>query len=57
MNLDRNQLKTLITKAKSSELLVLNVNRIDKNSSTNCYKEIDKFIKSKDDCVVIVIKR
>ena len=57
MNLDRNQLKTLITKAKSSEILVINRNSLEKGSINKIYKEIDKFINSKDDYVITVIKR
>ena len=57
MNLDRNQLKTLITKAKSSEILVLSRNSLEKGSITKIYKEIDKFINSQDDYVITVIKR
>ena len=57
MNLDRNQLKTLITKSKPSEILVLTRNSLEKGSINKIYKEIEKFINSQDDYVITVIKR
>ena len=57
MTPDRNQLKNLITKAKSNELLILSVDSLDKNSYKNYQNEIDKFIKKSEDYVITVIKR
>ena len=43
MNYDISQLKNLISKAKPNEMLVLTVNKLEKNSLKLCQNSIDKF--------------
>ena len=57
MNLDKNALKRLIEQAKPIDLLVLSVNSLEKNSLQMCQKEIDKFAKKQEDCVIVLIKK
>ena len=57
MNLDKKSLKQLVEQSKPNEILVLQVNPLEKNSLQICLKEIDKFIKKQDDYVITVIKR
>ena len=57
MTPERNLLKNLITQAKTTDLLVLSVNSLDKNSYKNYTNEIEKFIKKSEDYVVMVIRR
>ena len=57
MNLDKKSLKQLVEQSKPSEILVLSVNSLEKNSLQMCQKEIDKFIKKQEDYVITVIKR
>ena len=57
MNIDKKSLKQLIEQSKPNEILVLSVNSLEKNSLQMCQKEIDKFIKKKEDYVITVIKR
>jgi len=54
--IDKKVLKKTIDTAKSSEILVLTVNKLEKNSLQMCQKEIDKFIKKQEDYVITVIK-
>ena len=57
MTLDKPSLKKLLEQSKPSEILVLSVNSLEKNSLQICQKEIDKFIKKQEDYVITVIKR
>ena len=57
MTPDRNLLKVLITQAKTTDLLVLSVNSLDKNSYKIYQNEIEKFIKKSDDYVLVAIKK
>jgi hypothetical protein len=57
MKIDLNTLKSLISKSKPNDILVLQVNPLEKNSLEICQKEIDKFIKKQEDYVITVIKR
>ena len=57
MNVDKPSLKKLIEQSKPNEILVLQVNPLERNSLQSCQKEIDKFIKKDDDYVITVIKR
>ena len=57
MKLDKNVLKRLIEQTRQGDLLVLNVSSLEKNSLQMCQKEIDKFINSRDDYVITVIKK
>ena len=57
MILDKNALKRLIEQVKPSDLFVLSVNKLEKNSLQICQKEIERFIKKSDDYVITVIKK
>ena len=57
MNVDKTSLKRLVEQSKPNEILVLQVNPLEKNSLQICQKEIDKFVKKDDDYVITVIKR
>jgi len=57
MNVDKTSLKRLVEQSKPSEILVLTVNSLEKNSLQSCQKEIDKFVKKDDDYVITVIRR
>jgi len=57
MNVDKTSLKRLVEQSKPSEILVLTVNSLEKNSLQSCQKEIDKFIKKQEDYVITVIRR
>ena len=54
--IDKKVLKKTIDTAKPTEILVLTVNKHEKNSLQICQKEIDKFIKKQEDYVITVIK-
>ena len=54
--IDKKVLKKTIDTAKPTEILVLTVNKLEKNSLQICQKEIDKFIKKQEDYVITVIK-
>jgi hypothetical protein len=55
--IDKSSLTKLISQSKSSEILVLSVNSLQKNSLQMCQKEIEKFIKKQEDYVITVIRR
>jgi len=57
MNIDKSSIKRLIEQSSSSEILVLSVDSLEKNSLQICQKEIDKFVKKQEDYVITVIKR
>jgi hypothetical protein len=57
MTLDKTALKRQIDQSKPNELLVFTVNKLEKNSLQICQKEIEKFIKKGQDCIIIVIGR
>ena len=57
MNLDKTLLKRTIDKTRPQDLLVLTVNKLEKGSVNTNLKTIEKFINSKDDCVIVVMKR
>jgi len=57
MNIDKSSIKRLIEQSSSSEILVLSVNSLEKNSFQMCQKEIDKFIKKQEDCVIVLIRK
>jgi len=54
---DKPKLISLLSSTKPSDLLVLSVNSLDRNSYKNYKIEVDKFIKKSDDYVVIAIRR
>jgi hypothetical protein len=57
MNLDKILLKRAIDQTRPQDLLVLTVNKLEKGSVNTNLKTIEKFINSKDDYVIIVMRR
>jgi hypothetical protein len=57
MNLDKTLLKRTIDQTKPQDLLVLQVNQLEKGSVNTHLKTIEKFINSKDDYVIVVMRR
>jgi hypothetical protein len=57
MNLDKTLLKRTIDQTKPQDLLVLTVNKLEKGSVNTHLKTIEKFINSKDDYVIMVMRR
>ena len=57
VNLDKTLLKRAIDKTKPQDLLVLTVNKLEKGSVNTNLKTIEKFINSKDDYVIMVMRR
>jgi hypothetical protein len=57
MKYEIKQLKNLISKAKPQEILVLAVNKLEKDSVNTNLKLVENFIKKSEDCVIMVIKK
>jgi hypothetical protein len=57
MNLDKPLLKRTIDQTKPQDLLVLQVNKLEKGSVNTNLKTIEKFMNSKDDYVIMVMRR
>ena len=57
MNLDKTLLKRTIDQTRPQDLLVLTVNKLEKGSVNTNLKTIEKFMNSKDDYVIVVMKR
>ena len=57
MNLDKTLLKRTIDQTKPQDLLVLTVNKLEKGSVNTHLKTIEKFMNSKDDYVIMVMRR
>jgi hypothetical protein len=57
MNLDKTLLKRTIDQTRPQDLLVLTVNKLEKGSVNTHLKTIEKFMNSKDDYVIIVMRR
>ncbi len=57
MNLDKTLLKRTIDQTKPQDLLVLTVNKLEKGSVNTNLTTIEKFINSKDDYVIVVMRR
>ena len=57
MNLDKTILKRTIDQTRPQDLLVLTVNKLEKGSVNTNLKTIEKFMNSKDDYVIMVMKR
>ena len=57
MNLDKTLLKRTIDKTKPQDLLVLTVNKLEKGSVSTYIKKVEKFMNSKDDYVIMVMRR
>ena len=57
MNLDKTLLKRTIDQTKPQDLLVLTVNKLEKGSVNTNLQKVVKFIKNKDDYVIVVMRR
>ena len=57
MNLDKTLLKRTIDQTRPQDLLVLQMNKLEKGSVNTNLKTIEKFMNSKDDYVIIVMRR
>ena len=57
MNLDKTLLKRTIDQTRPQDLLVLTVNKLEKGSVNTNLKTIEKFMNSKDDYVIVIIRR
>ena len=57
MNLDKTILKRTIDQTRPQDLLVLTVNKLEKGSVNTNLKTIEKFMNSKDDYVLVVMRR
>lgn len=57
MNLDKTLLKRTIDQTRPQDLLVLQVNQLEKGSVNTHLKTIEKFMNSKDDYVIVVMRR
>jgi hypothetical protein len=57
MNLDKTLLKRTIDQTRPQDLLVLTVNKLEKGSVNTNLKTIEKFMNSKDDYVIMVMRR
>ena len=57
MNLDKTILKRTIDQTRLQDLLVLTVNKLEKDSVNTNLKLIEKFMNTKDDYVIVVMRR
>jgi len=57
MNLDKTLLKRTIDQTRPQDLLVLQVNQLEKGSVNTHLKTIEKFMNSKDAYVIMVMRR
>jgi len=57
MNLDKTLLKRAIDQTRPQDLLVLTVNKLEKGGVNTNLKTIEKFMNSKDDYVIMVMRR
>jgi len=57
MNLDKTLLKRTIDQTRPQDLLVLTVNKLEKGSVNTHLKTIEKFMISKDDYLIMVMRR
>ena len=57
MNLDKTLLKRTIDQTRPQDFLVLQMNKLEKGSVNTNLKTIEKFMNSKDDYVIIVMRR
>ena len=55
--IDKTNLKRTIDLTKSQDLIVLTVNNLEKGSINHNLKKIEKFMNSRDDYVIVVMKR
>jgi len=56
MKIDKNALKRCLNQSSPKDLLVLTVNKLEKDSVSTNLKRIDKFMNNKDDYIITVIK-
>ena len=57
MTIDKSALKRQIDQSRPNELIVLAVNKLEKNSLKICQKEIEKFIDRGHDYIITAIKK
>ena len=57
MNLDKTLLKRTIDQTRPQDLLVLTVNKLEKGSVNTNLQKVVKFIKNKDDYLIMVMRR
>ena len=57
MTIDKSALKWQIDQSRPNELIVLAVNKLEKNSLKICQKEIEKFIDRGHDYIITAIKK
>ena len=57
MNLDKTLMKRTIDQTRPQDFLVLQMNKLEKGSVNTNLKTIEKFINSKDDYVIMVMRR
>ena len=57
MNFDKTLLKRTIDQTRPQDLLVLQINQLDKGSVNTHLKTIEKFMNSKDDYVIMVMRK
>ena len=57
MNLDKTLLKRNIDQTRPQDLLVLTVNKLEKDSVNTNLKLIEKFMNTKDDYVIMVMRK
>jgi len=55
--IDKTNLKRIINTTKPQDLLVLTVNNLEKDSLNHNFKLIEKFTNSREDYVIVVMKR
>ena len=55
--IDKTNLKRTIDQTKPQDLLVLSVNKLEKGSINHNLKKIEKFMNSREDYVIVVMKR
>ena len=55
--IDKTNLKRTIDQTRPQDLLVLSVNKLEKGSINHNLKMIEKFINSREDYVIVVMKR
>jgi ribosomal protein S20 len=57
MNFDKTLVKRTIDQTRSQDLLVLQMNKLEKGSVSTYIKKVEKFINSKDDYVIVIMRR
>jgi hypothetical protein len=57
MNLDKTLLKRTIDQTRPQDLLVLTMNKLEKGSVSTYIKKVEKFMNSKDDYVIVIMRR